>query len=85
MCLSSRFFIWHSVASAWLIHHVMLLIGQALLDASGAHTVQPTHADLANSVWYAAGPQPDLGNLTWGLPACIQAMSVVIALIHDSQ
>ncbi len=40
---------------------------------------------LANSVWYAAGPQPDLGNLTWGLPACIQAMSVVIALIHDSQ
>jgi len=35
---------------------VVLLIGQALLDASCDLTIKATHAGLANSVMYAAGP-----------------------------
>ncbi len=45
-----------SLASAKLTQHVVLFIGQALLDGRCDHKVIPTHAGLAHSVLYAAGP-----------------------------
>jgi len=54
ICSSSRCLTWHSLATAELIQHVVLLIWQALLDAMCDHTVKRTHAGLDSSVLYAA-------------------------------
>ncbi len=56
ICCSSRCLTWHSLATAELIQHVVLLIGQALLDAMRDHTFEPRHAGVDNCVLYAAGP-----------------------------
>jgi len=56
ICSSNRRLTWHSLATAELIQHVVLLIWQALLDAICDHTVKPTHAGDDNSVLYAADP-----------------------------
>jgi len=53
---SSRCLTWHSLATAELIQHVVLLNGQPLLDAIRDHTVYPIHAGLGKSVLYVAGP-----------------------------
>ncbi len=62
---SSRCLIWHSPAIAELVQQVLLLIGQALLDAICDHTVLPTRAVLENFVLCSAGPARP------GLHACI--------------
>lgn len=56
ICSSSRCLVWDPLASAQLVQHVVLLIGQALLDAGCGYTIKPTYAGLDNSVLYAAQP-----------------------------
>ena len=56
ICSSSRCLLRDSLANVQLVQHVVLLIGQALLDASCDYTIKPTHAGLDNSGLYAAGP-----------------------------
>ncbi len=53
MCMFSRCFAWHSLATAELIQHVILLIWQALLGAICDRTTEPKHAGIDDSVWYA--------------------------------
>lgn len=57
MHVSSKCSTWHSVASAWLLWHAVLLVGQALLDATcQEHAINATHDGPANSALDAVGP-----------------------------